>query len=295
MVSAARDRRSIAAALAVVLIWSTSFSLAKDAIVHLGPWVFRFCAMAVGLLPLLPWVRRSIADARRMEPRPRRRLLLAVVANGTVVSSVNMLALAWFPASSVLTMMYTMPAFTSVIVALQTRQWSPLGVAAPLAALAGVAVYAGDALVGAGALLVLANALLWALGTRWSGQATAHCQPFTAVTLQMLIAFVASVPLLLIELLPSGHALPMPRVADVVGVLYAGLFNGALVFWLWYVAIAGLGALRASWFTLLVPVLGSAFAALFYAEVLGLRQWLGIALVSLSLLLQGLARRRATG
>lgn len=287
------DRRSVAAALAVVLIWSTSFSFAKEAIVHLGPWLFRFCAMAVGLLPLLPWVRRSVADAWRLEARPRRQLLLAVVVNGTLVSSVNMLALAWFPASSVLTMMYTMPAFTSVIVAVQARRWSLLGAAAPLAALAGVAVYSGDALVGAGALLVLANALLWALGTWWSGQAGAHCQPFTAVTMQMLIAFVASVPLLLIEVLPLGQGLPVPRTADVVGVLYAGLFNGALVFWLWYYAIGGLGALRASWFTLLVPVLGSVFAAVFYAEALGLRQWLGIGLVSLSLLLQGLARRRA--
>ena len=41
-----------------------------------------------------------------------------------------------------------------------------------------------------------------------------------------------------------------PSGMDLAGIAWAGLLNGALVFWLWYTAIARLGAVRAAWFTL---------------------------------------------
>ncbi|MHC9015469.1 DMT family transporter [Stenotrophomonas bentonitica] len=288
------DRRSLGAALIVIVIWSTSFSFAKEAIHHLGPWLFRCYSMAIAVLPLLPFVRRSLVDLWILPPRERRYLLWAVTLTGSVVASLNMLALAYFPASSVLAMMYTMPAFASLIQAGTRRSWSWLTLAAPAAALAGVGVYSGDASLGAGAVLVLCNAVLWAVGTTLSGRVGTALQPFTAVTVQMLIAFMTSLPMVLVAVVAFDQPLRMPSQFDVVGILYAGLLNGALVFWLWYYAIRGLGALRASWFTLFVPVLGAAFAAAFLSERLGGRELLGIGLISLSMLIQrGVSRRQA--
>jgi len=161
------DRRSLGAALIVIVIWSTSFSFAKEAIHHLGPWLFRCYSMAIAMLPLLPFVRRSLVD-------------------------------------------------------------------------------------------------LWIL------------------------------PMVLVAIVAFDQPLRMPSQFDAVGILYAGLLNGALVFWLWYYAIRGLGALRASWFTLFVPILGAAFAAAFFSERLGGRELLGIGLISLSMLIQrGVSRRQA--
>ena len=74
------DHRSLASALVVVIIWSTSFSFAKEAIDHLGPWLFRCYSMAIGVLPLLPFVRRSLVDLRQMAPLQRRYLLCMIVA-----------------------------------------------------------------------------------------------------------------------------------------------------------------------------------------------------------------------
>lgn len=283
--------RSIVAAMAVVVIWSTSFSFAKEAIGHLGPLLFRFYSVGVGVLPMLPFVRGSVADVRRLDPAHRRRLLTAVTLTGTVVASINMLALEYFPASSVLAMMYTMPAFASVIDVFRRRSGTWKRMAAPAVALLGVCVYAGSTAMGAGALLMLFNALLWAVGTSLSGQAGPALKPLTAVTLQMLIACVASLPLLLIDVAFFDQDFPRPTLADGVGILYTGLLNGALVFWLWYYAIRGLGALRASYFTLFVPILGGLFAAVFFAEVLGSRELLGIALISLSMVIQRIGSR----
>lgn len=286
------DHRSLASALVVVIIWSTSFSFAKEAIDHLGPWLFRCYSMAIGVLPLLPFVRRSLVDLRQMAPLQRRYLLWAVTLTGSVVASLNMLALAYFPASSVLAMMYTMPAFASLIEAVARRSWSWLTLVAPAAALAGVGVYSGDASMGAGAVLVLCNAVVWAVGTSLSGRVGPGLQPFTAVTVQMLIALLASLPMLLVAVVAFDHPLPVPTPSDGVGILYAGLLNGALVFWLWYYAIRGLGSLRASWFTLFVPILGALFAAAFFSERLGPRELLGIGLISLSMLVQRAVSRR---
>lgn len=286
-----RNGRSILAALMVVVIWSTSFSFAKEAIAHLGPWLFRCYSMAIGLLPMLPFLRRSVLDVARLDAVARRNLLWAVGLTGTVVASLNMLALAYFPASSVLAMMYTMPAFASLIDVARRRNWSWMALVAPLAALLGVLVYSGDAALGAGALLVMCNALLWAVGTALSGRVGQRLMPFTAVTIQLLVAFLASLPMLLVDVILSGRGVPAPSPVDLVGILYAGLLNGALAFWLWYYAISGLGAVRASYFTLLVPILGGLFAAAFFAEHLGPRQMLGIVLISLSMLIQRMVSR----
>jgi drug/metabolite transporter (DMT)-like permease len=125
-----------------------------------------------------------------------------------------------------------------------------------------------------------------------SGRVGPGLQPFTAVTVQMLIALLASLPMLLVAVVAFDHPLPVPTPSDGVGILYAGLLNGALVFWLWYYAIRGLGSLRASWFTLFVPILGALFAAAFFSERLGPRELLGIGLISLSILVQRAVSRR---
>lgn len=283
---------SMASAIAVVIIWSTTFSFAKDAIEHIGPWLFRCYSVGVGLLPLLPFLRNSIKDVFQLAPLQRRNLLVAVTLTGTVVATINMLALAYFPASSVLAMMYTMPAFAAILEAIRQRTLPRLVLAASATAVAGVLVYAGDSALGAGALLVLANAWIWALATSLSGRGGQPLKPYTAVTLQMTIAFLASLPMLLVNVLVFDAGLPTPTSRDLVGILYAGLLNGALVFWLWYYVIHAMGAVKASFFTLFVPMVGSVFAALFFGEALGPRELCGLALISASMVLQRMASRR---
>ncbi|MDY1034915.1 DMT family transporter [Stenotrophomonas sp. CFBP8980] len=287
------DVRGGAAALAVVVIWAASFSFARQAIEHLGPWMFRFYSVSLGLLPLLGGIAGTLAALRRLDRRSRWQILVAVTVNGSLVATMNIVALSWFPASTVLALIYTMPAFTSLIDAAHSRRWTLLGAAAPAAALAGVLLFAGGSAtpLGAGGLLVVANALAWAFGTWLAGQPTQRLPARSMVTLQMLLALLTSLPMVGWVVLQPG-ALAQPSAADLLGIGWAGLLNGSVVFGLWYYAINLLGAVRASWFTLLVPVLGSAVAVLFFAETLATWQRIGIGLVSVGIALHSLSRRR---
>ncbi|MBT2766491.1 DMT family transporter [Stenotrophomonas sp. ISL-67] len=280
------DRKTVAAALAVVLIWSTTFSFASDAIREVGPWEFRFYSTLAGLVVLLPFLRRSMVDVRQMDPKPRRQMLWAVTVNGTLVAGINILALAYFPATTVLTLMYTMPAFVALMEATRERRLTRNAILAPAAALSGVVLYVGGAGLGAGGILIMFNALLWAWGTQLSGRFAHGCRPSTMVTVQVMIAFLSSIPLLALPPVDGVPFAALPGSREVAGILYAGVLNGPVVFGLWYYAIQGLGAERASRVTLWVPVIGALSAVILFGEVLGGAQVAGIALVVLGMALR---------
>jgi len=280
------DIKAVLAAVAVVLIWSTTFSFASDAIRQVGPWGFRFYSTLAGLIVLLPFFRRSLVDIRKMEPKFRLHMLWAVTLNGTVVAAINILALAYFAATTVLTLMYTMPAFVAVMEAVKEKRFTRSVIWSPAAALSGVMLYAGGAGLGAGGLLIMLNALLWAWGTQLSGRFAQGCRPSTLVTVQVMIAFLASIPALALASAHDASLATLPGSRDVAGILYVGVLNGPVVFGLWYYAIRGLGAERASRFTLSVPLIGALSAVVFFGEVLDGLQAAGIALVVVGMALR---------
>lgn len=283
--------QGIAAALVVVLIWAASFSLARQAIDHLGPWMFRLYSMGVGLLPVLPFLRPASRALFALDAICRRRVLLSTTLTGTVVATMNLVALDWYPASTVLVLMYTMPAFASVLDAWQVRGPLLRALFPPAAALMGVIMFAssGTQVLGPAACVVLLNALLWAIGTRLADASAGRLSPPHIVTVQMTIAFLSAIPMGVICAI-RGEVV-IPSAIDLAGIGWAGLLNGGLVFWLWYIAIARLGASRTAWFTLLVPLLGSAIAVAVFGEILDARQKWGLVLISTSVLLHLLYRR----
>ncbi len=221
----------------------------------------------------------------------RHRLLLSTTLTGTLVATTNVVALEWYPASTVLALMYTMPAFTSLLEVRQAGRLSLRALYPPAAALMGVIMFAssGTQVLGPAACVVLLNALLWAIGTRLADASAGRLSPPHIVTVQMTIAFLSAIPMGVICAI-RGEVV-IPSAIDLTGIGWAGLLNGGLVFWLWYIAIARLGASRTAWFTLLVPLLGSAIAVAVLGEILDARQKWGLVLISTSVLLHLLNRR----
>ncbi len=247
--------------------------------------MFRLYSMALAIMPLLAFLKPAVASLQALEFGAVRRILLSTTITGTLVATANMVALAWYPATTVLALMYTMPAFTSLLEIRRSGLWSLRSAAAPIAALFGVFMIAsnGGALHGAGTVLVLVNALLWAIGTRAAGNASTLMPPQQIAALQIFIALICAVPLAIPDLLTG--TLVRPSGMDLAGIAWAGLLNGALVFWLWYMAIARLGAIKAAWSTLLVPLLGSAIATVFFGETMSGPQRWGLALICTGILI----------
>lgn len=254
--------------------------------------MFRLYSMGLAIIPLLTFLKPAVTSLRALEADPARRILLSTWITGTVVATANMVALAWYPATTVLALMYTMPAFTSLLAMRRSGVWSLRSAAAPVAALLGVIMVAssGGPLHGAGTVLVLVNALLWAIGTRLAGTASALMPPQQIAALQIFIALMCAVPLAIPDLLAGTRVRPSGM--ELAGIAWAGLLNGALVFWLWYTAIARLGAVRAAWFTLLVPLLGSAIATGLFGEVMDGPQRAGLALICAGIVIHLIDKRR---
>ncbi|PDT34006.1 hypothetical protein ATY30_13640 [Sinorhizobium americanum] len=283
------DMRSLLALLAggaVVLIWSTAFSLSREAIKDLGVWPFRFYSLLAGLLPIAVFLPKSMRELRTASIEERHNTLIVAVINGFVVSTVNVIALAFFPAPAVLTLMYTMPAITSLIEIVSGKRLHPFAMLAPIVAVVGVLLYIGGSSFGAGAMLVLINASAWAFATILAGRPSHSISGISRVALQCILAFVLNLPFFFIFTVVPKGSIPLPSWNDLLAILYSGVLNGAVAFWLWYYAIAGIGVGRAAYLTLLVPVAGSVFASAFFGDELGPRQVLGIALVSGSMLLR---------
>lgn len=91
--------------------------------------------MGLAIIPLLTFLKPALTSLRALEADPARRILLSTWITGTLVATANMVALAWYPATTILALMYTMPAFTSLLDMRRSGVWSLRSAAAPVAAL----------------------------------------------------------------------------------------------------------------------------------------------------------------
>ena len=106
-------------ALVIALIWGSNFPVSKSAIEHIGAWLFRFYCNVISVVILLIVVlflfRKEIVF---------KDVLLCIplgVFNLFLVPLLNNIALFYTDAVKASVLIYTMPAFTSLIYVLSTE------------------------------------------------------------------------------------------------------------------------------------------------------------------------------
>lgn len=252
----------------------------------LGPIDLALLRYGIPALLLMPlWFGR-----KRIAPKASLPVLAVLVAGGGLPFGLLVLAGAqWAPASHMgIFMAGSLPLFTAIGAWLHKRQRIEGIRLAGLACIAiGMALFAADSFRGGtsstgwrGDLLFLAAAMLWAAHslafahcglTPWQG--AAFVNGWSTLLLSMLVLPFAGVPKLL--------AAPWPDVA--LQATTQGVVAGLLGLVVYMVAVARLGAPRASLSAALVPVLTTLGAAAWMNEPVT-----GAALAALSLVVPGI-------
>jgi drug/metabolite transporter (DMT)-like permease len=287
------DRRTHARALAqaflVTLLWSSSVVLIKIGLEDIAPIAFAGLRYGVAFLCLAPLLltrpaRAAIASLGRRDLL----LLLALgVVQYAITQGAQFLSLSYLPAATVSLML----AFTPMAVALAGRfalgerlvlvQWLGLGVS-----LAGALVYFADAPLGqAGriglalcAVQLVANAGQVLLGR--SINRTAHLPPLVVTTISM--GFGAAL-LLAPTVLAGGLSMLPPRAMLIVG--WLAVANTAFAFTLWNHTQRTLPAVETSLVNNSMLVQIAVLAWLVLGDALAPREWAGVALVTIGVLI----------
>jgi drug/metabolite transporter (DMT)-like permease len=275
-----------AAYLTVILIWSTTPLAIKWSAQGTG---FAFAVasrMAIGLA-----LAAAIIALWRVALPMHRRARAAYLVGGLGLFGAMTLTYwgAQYIHSGLISVLFGLsPLITGLLalVWLEEEALSPGKLAGMLLGLAGLAVIFGDSGEMAGAHAVAGVAALLAAVTIYSGSLVwikriGDDSPPLATTAGTLAV---SLPLFgLVWWLSDGHVpAPVPTRAG-AAIVYLGVFGSVLGFALYYYVIKHMETAKVSLITLVTPVLALLLGSLLNGEQVGVRVWLGAALIGLGL------------
>jgi drug/metabolite transporter (DMT)-like permease len=264
-------------------IWGFAFVAQRVGAEFIGPLSFNAVRFALGVLVLLPiiWWRST---TRKVSPKRRRLAWRAAVAPGvlagallTVASGLQQSAMATVPAGNAAFITGLYMVFVPVISAFRGHRSSPATVLGVISSVIGLYLIAvTDAFtIGFGELLLIISTLIWAaqilvidhFGTKLSALRFAAVQFITCSAL-------SSVGALLLD--PA----PFAGLDDaVIPLLYGGLLSVGIAFTLQVVGQRDALATHAALIMAMESVFGAIGGALILGESMGLRGYVGAALM----------------
>ncbi|WP_431272926.1 EamA family transporter [Variovorax ureilyticus] len=291
------SRADLGRALAVVVIWGLNFVVMKLGLRDLSPMLLGALRFAAASLPLLFFVR--------MPALPWRYLLAYGLAQGLGQFGFLFLGLKLGMTAGMASVVMQTQAFFTLLLAApllgeraQPRQW--IGIAVALAGLVLIAAAHGEGpgqMTLIGFLLTLSAAFMWAISNivvRFATRTVPAYDPFGFIVWSSLVPIV---PFAIFAVAEEGPATVMRQLANLdlgalLAVLYLAWLATLLAYTLWTRLLQRHPAGRVVPFSLLVPVVGPAAAALCFGERPSPAQWIGTAAVLLGLMInQGFAAR----
>ncbi len=270
------------------LCWGSNWPLLKLLLLEMPPLAARAYAgfIAAALVGLIALARReSLAVPRALWGR----LWLFSLLNVTAWMGFATIALMWLAAGEAAIIAYTMPVWAALLAWLvlgERLTWAKL-VALALGTL-GVALLftPQEVAIGPdkvlGAVLLLAAAMLFALGAVIAKQRPLPLAPLSAVTWQLILG---SLPLFAVSIFVED--VPWAALSPEAWGYFIWMAVGPLgiAYITWFGALARLPASTAALGTLLTPVVGTLGAAWLVGEVLGWRQLGALACIILGVTL----------
>ena len=288
--------------LVLTLVWGCNWPVLKMGVSELAPLTFRSLTLpfaAIGMLLVARASGDSIGIARALWPRVVVLALLNIAGwNGFVLFGVQQL-----PAGRSAILAYTMPIWATMFATLILRE--PLSrrkLTGLVLGIAGMAVLIGGEIgvvraAPLGALLILAAAILWAIGTvllrKWQPRVPQN-------TLSGWMMLIGWLPLAVAA--PAFD--PQPLASELAALSFRGWFAiayniflaGTLAHWAWFTLARTLPVAVSSLASLPVPVVGVFSGIILLGERPGTQEWIALALVVAALftvLFQPRARRVA--
>jgi drug/metabolite transporter (DMT)-like permease len=280
-----------------VTVWGFNFTVSKYALGH-GFAPLSYAAPRFAIATVLFVV---IAYVRDGDLRLERRDLRRVAFWGAVAIASNQVAFMWsfeFASASTVALIFgTLPIFAGIfsqllgVDRLGTRRWLAAAVSFSGVALVALGAVGGLSATLGGIVLSLYAPASFALYSIALAPLVRKYGTFRVNALASLFCL----PVLLVAAVPQ---LVHTHWGSIDGLAWAGLVYSALLAYaltnlLWFVAVARVGAARASIYANLQPFLGAVFALLLLSEEMGPLQWAGGAAIATGIVLGRVRSRRA--
>ncbi len=270
-----------AALLSVSFLWGASFAAAKVGMAELAPLnlvTLRF-VIAAAIFGAILLLRRERSTIERAD------VWRFVVLGFTMVTSyfyIQFTALTFTTTVNAALIVATIPVWTAIFAAaLGWERVLPLGATGIVVALGGVSLIIGGGRGGAdllssatlpGDVLILVNALTWAGVTLYGKAIMRKYPPFLTMawthifgTLLLLpFAFVAT-PLAPVPLAGQIGGITWPTVGSA---LFLALLCSVYAYYVWYLGVERLGAVRTSLFSYFNPLFAAVVGVLYMGETL---------------------------
>ena len=283
------------AVLSVVVIWSSTWIIMKDALKVFEPTAFmagRFVLISLLAWGVVLWRRRSAPTPLAIARADRGALVIGALTGFTAYQVCSVIALDNSSVFTLSLLIALVPLFTMLMQSLRGEAIPVFGWPGLAIAVAGAVLFLADKRTDGdtvlGVVLSLGAAVAFAvyglINRRFAGR-------YPSATLTAWQVAIGTVPMLAIGLpVLAGQDWSGIPARVWVGLLFVVIFPVYVAYQLWNYAIRHRGAARTASYALLVPVLSGVQAAVAFGEHISLLKAAGAALVIAGLLLIRLDR-----
>lgn len=284
--------RAIFYGLAFVVMWSSAFTSARVIAQNASPlWALSLRFALSGVLAIL--IAAMIGQKLRFTPAQWRSVIIFGVCQNAVYLGLNFVAMQRIEASLAAVIASSMPLFVAAILGLSGRERiSRLGQFGLIIGFLGVGLIMSARITGGthipSLLLCLIAVLALSIATLSIKNASSGGNILMVVGAQMLVgSLVLTIAAALTE---SPYADLSPKLAFAFG--YTVLVPGLIATLIWFHLVGMIGATKAASFHFLNPFFGVLIAWALLSEPLGLRDIMGVAIVTLGIIAVQLARQK---
>jgi len=288
------DLRAIFMGLTFALLWSSAFTSARVIVTYappMGSLAVRF--LISGLIGVA--IAKALGQNWNLTRNQWRAVIVFGLCQNALYLGLNFVAMQWVEAGLASIIASTMPLMVAfagwVIFGDRLKPQAAIGLALGIA---GVTLIMGSRLSGGvdvtGVVLCFIAAAALTIATLSVRTASSGGNLMMIVGLQMFVgAFALAIASAVLET-------PTVTWSWQLGVAfsYTVLGPGLLATWIWFALVTRVGAVRAATFHFLNPFFGVAVAAVLLGEALGWLDGVGVAIITLGILLVQLAKQKPT-
>ena len=278
------DLIAILMGVTFALIWSSAFTSARIIVQDASPLTALSARFAISGVIGIAWAK-LLGQPFRLSRNQAKAMITFGICQNAIYLGVNFVAMQWIEASLAAIIASSLPlivAFLSWIFFAKKTGW--IGGIGLAAGFFGVALIMETRLGGGldliGALICIVGALALAIATLTVKTASAGGNLMMVVGQQMIVGCIITlIPALIFET-PTFNWSWQFGAAFAYTIVVPGLFAT----WLWFTLVNRIGATPASSFHFLNPFFGVAVAAILLGENFGIRDFIGVVIITISIL-----------
>lgn len=274
-------------------IWGANFPISQFLLDSMDVLTLRFTASFLSLCIYCALFFPYIKRLNKITAGNFLSILLLSIPTIFTVPLLNLYALTFLDSASALFLIYTMPAMTSILLIICSRQKVKVEFAPIILSVLGVLFVIGlPVKIGFGEIIILLSALMWAIGGLLN-QRYMPSVPLTEVSFIQL-SFVSLCNIIIFTIFSDQDwaAITTLSLANLAALLYVGVIAGGLAFYIWFELIKAHGASSASYCTLWSPILGILFILIITTDAVNLNVIVGGSLIVMSIYIKNFYEKR---